>query len=529
MAALETVPLAQSRASEEPSEDESASHIPVEGPAERHSGARSPVDVHRPAVADPRASKAVRAKSWLGARLSPSGCKGAASGPAPTPNQLSTFQKYFTRPVDLDPEKVYMKENRRFGFRTPGFLLAAGTMLVILLAVIAAAVALTVDRRDHQHQHPSEAGGPVPPAPPPPSNSSPIRVALLDNFPDPCLWYNKGIYYAFATNNAAGILAQPTNYTIYDYGTSNVQIATSSDFVTWELLNATHDPLPVTGTWSTQGLTKTKPHLPKGNVWAPGLLQRPSDNKFVMYYAADKADPQNDTLAATVPAADGRHPPPHCVGAAVSQGLDPAGPYEPLNETLACPVDQGGAIDPAGFQDVDGSLYVVYKVDGNNIGHGGLCGNTKAPIVPTPIMLQKLLSDGTTPSGNAVQLLDRDSSDGPLIEAPDLVRSQEGIYFLFFSSGCTRSPTYDVKYATATQVDGPYVRAKEPLLKTGDYGLLAPGSVGVHGDGDGGWAFAFHARVSVQGMGRIRAMFTSKIVFRGHNATLMRNNSTDSS
>lgn len=529
MAALETVPLAQSRVSEEPSEDESAARIPVERHAGSDSGTSSQIDSSTSEIRDLRDAKGVPTKSWLGARRSSPAFKGGARSPASMANQLTFFQRYFTRPIDLDPEKFYVKANRRFAFRSPGFLIAAGTMLVILFAVIAAAVALTVAHHDHEHQHPSGDGGPEPPPPPPPSNSSPIRVALLDNFPDPCLWYNKGIYYAFATNNAAGILAQPKNYTIYDYGTSNVQIATSSDFVKWELLNSSHDPLPVTGTWSTQGLTKTEPHIPKGNVWAPGLIQRPSDNKFVMYYAADKADPQNDTIAASVPKADGRHPPPHCVGAAVSQGLDPAGPYEPLNETLACPVDQGGAIDPAGFQDADGTLYVVYKVDGNNIGHGGLCGNTKEPIVPTPIMLQKLLSDGTTPTGDAIQLLDRDSSDGPLIEAPDLVRSKEGIYFLFFSSGCTRSPTYDVKYATATKVEGPYVRAKSPLLQTGDYGLLAPGSVGVHDDGSGGWAFAFHARVSVQGMGRIRAMFTSKIVFIGHEAVLVRDNSTDAS
>lgn len=32
---------------------------------------------------------------------------------------------------------------------------------------------------------------------------------------------------------------------------------------------------------------------------------------------------------------------------------------------------QGGAIDPAGFVESDGSHYVVYKIDGNSIGHGG--------------------------------------------------------------------------------------------------------------------------------------------------------------
>jgi hypothetical protein len=73
----------------------------------------------------------------------------------------------------------------------------------------------------------------------------------------------------------------------------------------------------------------------------------------------------------------------HCVGAAVSQGTDPSGPYIPLESKFACPLDKGGAIDPAGFQDKDGQNYVVYKVDGNNIGHGGNCNNGVEPLVPT--------------------------------------------------------------------------------------------------------------------------------------------------
>jgi len=103
----------------------------------------------------------------------------------------------------------------------------------------------------------------------------------------------------------------------------------------------------------------------------------------------------------------------HCVGAALSNSI--TGPYIPQAQPLACPLAQGGAIDAAGFKDwVDkgagwggnngwgyqtgvngwqephnswnnsqwcrggkgGNRYVVYKVDGNSIGHGGPCGNT---------------------------------------------------------------------------------------------------------------------------------------------------------
>lgn len=62
-------------------------------------------------------------------------------------------------------------------------------------------------------------------------------------------------------------------------------------------------------------------------------------------------------------------PDKHCVGAAVA--LHPLGPYFPADEPLACPLEDGGAIDPAAFIDpVSGNLYVVYKIDGNSLNKG---------------------------------------------------------------------------------------------------------------------------------------------------------------
>ncbi|TKA72878.1 hypothetical protein B0A55_06654 [Friedmanniomyces simplex] len=387
-------------------------------------------------------------------------------------------------------------------------------LLILLGGAIGGALAVTLNRH---------AGGPAgssiqdPPLPPD-SPNSPVRAALDDNFPDPEVTFHNGTFYAFATNNAAGIIQRPDNASSYNYGISNVQIATSTDFLTWVLLNSTHDPLPTIGDWVIPGMTEAPPKIPRANVWAPAVIQRPTDNKFVMYYSANQRN-------ATEP--HGRHPPPHCIGSAVSRTDSPAGPYDPIDNTLACPIDQGGAIDPAAFKDTDNTLYVAYKVDGNNVGHGGLCGNTKSPIVPTPIMLQKMQADGVTNIGDPVQILDRTKADGPLVEAPALVRSPDGIYFLFFSAGCTRSPTYDVKYATAKSVAGPYTRARSTLLQTGDWGLLAPGSVGVVEDGEGGYKMVFHARVSAP-QGRIRAMFTTKLKFEGHVVSVERDNGTAS-
>ena len=191
------------------------------------------------------------------------------------------------------------------------------------------------------------------------------------------------------------------------------------------------------------------------------------DGKYVMYYCGEAKAKINH----------------HCVGTAISDS--PTGPFVPSNTPLSCRLDQGGSIDPAGFKDSDGSRYVVFKVDGNSIGHGGDCNNGVEPLVPTPIMLQKVAADGVTPLGDAVQILDRNTADGdgPLVEAPSLVL-KDGIYYLFYSTHCFTDPTYDVRWATATSITGPYQKTNVELLKNGEYGLTSPGGATVCGCGD---------------------------------------------
>lgn len=166
------------------------------------------------------------------------------------------------------------------------------------------------------------------------------------------------------------------------------------------------------------------------------------------------------------------------------------GPYQPQDRPLACPRNQGGAIDPSPFRDVDGTLYVTYKADANSVGHGGDCNNGKKPIVTVPIMLQQLKSDGVTTVGDPVEILTSDKSDGPLIEAPDIIRTEQGMYFLFFSSHCYTSSAYDIKFAWSQSLKGPYQRAPQSLLKTRDYGLRSPGGATVSRDGK---KMVFHA------------------------------------
>jgi hypothetical protein len=133
----------------------------------------------------------------------------------------------------------------------------------------------------------------------------------------------------------------------------------------------------------------------------------------------------------------------------------------PITGSFACPTEQGGAIDADGFLDPEtGYRYVAYKVDGDGIGHGGNCNNGVAPIIPTPIMLQRVEQDGYSLVGTAVQIPHRSDADGPLVEAPSLVRSADGVYVLSFSSNCYSGSLYDLSYATAQHVDGPYTKSR---------------------------------------------------------------------
>jgi beta-xylosidase len=289
---------------------------------------------------------------------------------------------------------------------------------------------------------------------------SSLTPSIPTDFADPSIIAVNGTWHAFATNA---------------YG-RHIQHARSADFLRWTDVNV-HDVLPVLPGWV---------HAAYPNIWAPSVV-RADDGRFVMYFSA---------AVEAVPTI-------HCVGSAVAESV--TGPYVPSEVPFACPISAGGAIDPAGFRDADGTRYVLYKVDGNAFGRGGACNNGIPPLKPTPILLQRVAGDGLTKRGGVIRLLDRDGLDGPLVEAPSLAQVG-GAYVLFYSSNCFDSPAYDVRVAVADSVEGPY-RKRDVLMESGDFGLVAPGGADV---ADGGEYMAFHA-------GRIgrRLMYTAKLSSNG--------------
>ena len=337
------------------------------------------------------------------------------------------------------------------------------------------------------------------------TSPSSIKGPLIaQTFPDPSILYHDGITYAFATNNHQS--EDPVH----------VQIATSYDNATWSIEDV--DALPNIAPWQTGRA-----------VWAPDVKHL-ADGRFLLYYT--------DSLI--------HSPRFHCIGAAIAE--DVQGPYIPLSEPLICP--KGGAIDPAGFLNRStGSRYILYKVDGNSLGLGGSCNNDISPRRSTPIMIQEVGSDGTTLIGDPYKLLDRGKANGPLIEAPALYQSSEGIYFLFFSSNCFTSSLYDTSYATSTDLLGPYTKASQPLLVSGSVeGLVGPGGLDIlhhsyadvieRNDDSEGRLVLFHGHITSENTERshveeqqsietrtrpqqlIRGLYSAIARFDGHTVTL---------
>ncbi|KAF2720213.1 glycoside hydrolase family 43 protein, partial [Polychaeton citri CBS 116435] len=290
------------------------------------------------------------------------------------------------------------------------------------------------------------------------------------NFPDPGLFQDNGVSYAFGTVDGAG---------------NNVPVVSNGDFSN-------------TGGWSGKSEA-----FPAGNEpswakqytsWAPDVVQVDFDPPYAMYYAAE------------IQGSGGQ---PHCIGFARSKYAD-SGYFDGSTSSFICPSDQGGAIDPEGFTDDDGSVYVLYKIDTPFTG-GGPCASTNREK-QTPIMLQPLTSDGYTFNGDAQQIYY--NVEGVGIEAPSITK-QNGVYFLFFAVGCYATNEYRTDYVTATDIRGPYGN-RQTLVQTGDFGLYGPGGLDVLPNGQ----CVFHSLKTDNNISDGRVMNTGTLSFSGTTATL---------
>ncbi len=141
----------------------------------------------------------------------------------------------------------------------------------------------------------------------------------------------------------------------------------------------------------------------------------------------------------------------------LAEADEPEGPFRDSGSTpFLCQPDEGGSIDPSPFRDEDGSLYLLWKNDGN------CCGKS------TWIYAQRLSADGRRLVGRRARLLTADQWqwEGPLVEAPTLWL-EGGRYVLFFSASAYNTADYAVGYATCAGPLGPCEASpRNPILKT---------------------------------------------------------------
>jgi arabinan endo-1,5-alpha-L-arabinosidase len=265
---------------------------------------------------------------------------------------------------------------------------------------------------------PAESGNPV----------------IDQDFPDPDVLEVDGTYYAYATNGQS----------------RNVQVATSTDLESWEVLS--EDALPDLPEWVIPGKT-----------WAPEVTQVGSS--YVMY-----------------PTTTNFQPTFQCIAVATADA--PEGPFEVVgDEMLVCPDEEGGAIDASTFLDEDGTLYLLWKNDGN------CCGKD------TWLYIAPLSEDGLTLAGEQTRLLKQDQPwEGNLVEAPTLVE-RDGTYVLMYSANDYGSDKYAIGYATADSPTGPFTKAEEPLLTTdkSEGQFVGPGGQDVVTAPDGSDRLVFHS------------------------------------
>jgi arabinan endo-1,5-alpha-L-arabinosidase len=263
---------------------------------------------------------------------------------------------------------------------------------------------------------------------------------VLDmDFPDPGILQVEGAYYAYATEGNG----------------RHIQLARSEDLVTWEYLREALPSLPI---WST------------GSTWAPEVIETSAG--YVMYYTA--RDPGTER-----PDGQGSQ----CITIAVADA--PEGPFaDDSDGPFICQAEMGGSIDATPVRDTDGTLYLVWKNDGN------CCA------LLTRMWAQELSADGLVLVGEPVDLgIVNDAAwERHVIEAPTLVQ-RDGTWYLFYSANDFGSDLYAVGYATADALLGPYTDADEnPILATPeDGGPFGPGHQSVVTGPDGEPWIVYHA------------------------------------
>jgi arabinan endo-1,5-alpha-L-arabinosidase len=148
-----------------------------------------------------------------------------------------------------------------------------------------------------------------------------------------------------------------------------------------------------------------------------------------------------------------------------------------------------------------------------------------APILAamrTPVLAQRLASDGGSLVGEPVEVLANDLDwEGHLIEGPFVWR-EEGRYWLFYAGNDFCTPHYGIGAAVSDHPLGPYRKLEAPLLRS-TRSWWAPGHPSVAPGLDGRPQLFFHAFLPGSGgYNAFRALLTARLAFYGDSVRLER-------
>jgi beta-xylosidase len=234
---------------------------------------------------------------------------------------------------------------------------------------------------------------------------------------------------------------------------SNIPTAISTDRLHW---TQAPDSLPVLPSWAEPNISTT---------WAPAGLHLGS--RWILYFSTEEARSHLE-----------------CIGRAVSS--NPAGPYtDDSDQPMLCQRPVGGSIDPSIVRS-SGSTYLVFKNDGNAAGQ------------PDYLWSQELSADGLSLRGSPHRLLAaaKPWTQG-IVEAPAMVPSSGGGFWLFYSGGGWDSNRYATGVAHCTTVSGPCTDPKDHPYLGSSADLVSPGGLDTFLGHDGRLYAAFTALVLV--------------------------------
>lgn len=278
--------------------------------------------------------------------------------------------------------------------------------------------------------------------PPAPSATAslPPNPILYFNSPDPGVLRHNGTWYVTYTYPGGRATRSPNRFPIYS----------STNLHQWKPAGWVFTPKEIPA-WAQKSQ----------NWWAPELHK--IGNRFVAYYST-----REDSTGRFV------------IGAAVAD--QPAGPYKDIGQPIVR-TEGVGLIDVTWFQDPQTQRsYLIWKEDRNDFD----------PPQPTPIIMQETTPDGLALIGQPREILRNDQHwEGPLVEAPSLIR-HHGWYYLLYSGNGYNSDYYAVAAARSRNIWGPYEKNPRPLLK-GDKHFRGPGHQFVIQHENGTWYMFYHS------------------------------------